>query len=150
MNCYFYWFFDVKQTPLIVLLNFSFILFSIGLVGIVSNKKNFLILLLCIELMFFSLSLNFIFFSIYLYNTLGQIFCLLVVTSAAAETAVGLSLLVIACRLGKEVSYDSLISSKINLILKNTIKEFVIYMKVILKYFNFMGLSIRRFYLYIL
>ena len=100
--------------------------------------------------MFFSLSLNFIFFSIYLYNTLGQIFCLLVVTSAAAETAVGLSLLVIACRLGKEVSYDSLISSKINLILKNTIKEFVIYMKVILKYFNFMGLSIRRFYLYIL
>nr|QFP99040.1 NADH dehydrogenase subunit 4L [Rhizaria sp.] len=96
--------------PLIILLNFSFILFAIGLVGIVWNKKNFLVLLLCIELMFFSISLNFIFFSIYLYNFLGQIFCLLVVTSAASETAIGLSLLVTACRLGNEVTYDSLVS----------------------------------------
>lgn len=100
----------VKQVPLIVLLNFSFILFSIGLVGIVWNKKNFLTLMLCIEMMFFSISLNFIFFSVYSYNSLGQIFCLLVVTAAAAETAIGLSLLVTACRLGNEVSYDSLVS----------------------------------------
>jgi NADH:ubiquinone oxidoreductase subunit K len=100
----------VKELPLIVLLNFSFILFSLGLVGIIWNKKNFLTLILCIEMMFFSISLNFIFFSVYLYNSLGQIFCLLVVTSAAAETAIGLSLLVVACRLGNEVSYDSLVS----------------------------------------
>jgi NADH-quinone oxidoreductase subunit K len=101
---------NVKQVPLIVLLNFSFILFSIGLVGIIWNKKNFLTLILCIEMMFFSISLNFIFFSVYLYNSLGQILCLLVVTSAAAETAIGLSLLVTAYRLGNEVSYDSLVS----------------------------------------
>jgi NADH-quinone oxidoreductase subunit K len=60
--------------------------------------------------MFFSISLNFIFFSIYSHNTLGQVFCLLVVTSAAAETAIGLSLLITAYRLGDEVTYDSLIS----------------------------------------
>jgi NADH-quinone oxidoreductase subunit K len=101
---------SVKQVPLIVLLNFSFILFSIGLVGIIWNKKNFLTLILCIEMMFFSISLNFVFFSVYLYNNIGQILSLLVVTSAAAETAIGLSLLVTACRLGNEVSYDSLVS----------------------------------------
>jgi len=61
-------------------------------------------------MMFFSISLNFIIFSIYLYNDLGQILCLFVVTSAAAETAVGLSLLVIASRLGNEVNYESLVS----------------------------------------
>lgn len=103
---------SVKQVPLIVLLNFSFILFSIGLVGIVWNKKNFLKLILCIEMMFFSISLNFVFFSVYFYNSLGQIFCLFVVTSAAAETAIGLSLFVTACRLGNEVSYDSLVTLK--------------------------------------
>lgn len=102
--------FNVKQIPLIVLLNFSFILFFVGLVGIVWNKKNFLVLILCIEMMFFSISLNFVFFSVYLYNSLGQVLCLFVVTSAAAETAVGLSLLVTACRLGNEVNYDSLVS----------------------------------------
>jgi NADH-quinone oxidoreductase subunit K len=102
---------SVKQVPLIILLNFSFILFSIGLVGIIWNKKNFLTLILCVEMMFFSISLNFIFFSLYLYNSIGQILSLLVVTSAAAETAIGLSLLVTACRLGNEVSYDSLVST---------------------------------------
>jgi len=105
-----YSFLTVNQIPLIVLLNFSFLLFSIGLVGIVVNKQNFLILLVCIELMFFAISLNFIFFSIYLYNFLGQLFCLLVVTSAAAETAIGLSLLVTASRVSDEVTYDSLIT----------------------------------------
>jgi len=110
MNIIIYFNLDVKQIPLIILLNFSFFLFSIGLVGIVWNKKNFLILLLCIELMFFSISLIFIFFSIYLHNYLGQILCLLIVTSAAAETAIGLSLLIVAYRLGDKVSYDSLIS----------------------------------------
>lgn len=60
--------------------------------------------------MFFAISLNFLFFSVYLQTNSGQVFCLLVVTSAAAETAIGLSLLVTAYRLGQEVSYDSLIT----------------------------------------
>ena len=96
--------------PLIVCLNFSFFLFFIGVVGIVFNKRNFLIMLLCIELMFFSISLNFIFFSISNYSNLGQIYALLTVTTAAAETAIGLSLLVVAYRLGNKAEYHSLIT----------------------------------------
>lgn len=52
---------NVKLVPLIVSLNFSFILFTLGMVGIVFNKRNFLVLLLCIELVFFSVSLNFVY-----------------------------------------------------------------------------------------
>jgi NADH-quinone oxidoreductase subunit K len=89
------------------------------LVGIVINKRNFLTLLICIELMFFAISLNFVFFSIYLHNFLGQVFCLLVVTSAAAETAIGLSLLVTASRVGDEITYDSLISIFTNIFILN-------------------------------
>jgi NADH-quinone oxidoreductase subunit K len=60
--------------------------------------------------MFFSISLNFIFFSVYLSNFLGQLFCLLIVTAAAAETAIGLSLLITASRVSDEVTYDSLVT----------------------------------------
>jgi len=67
-------------------------------------------MLLCIELMFFSIGLNFVFFSIYTNNIVGQILTLLIVTTAAAETAIGLSLLVVAYRLVQKVTYESLIS----------------------------------------
>jgi len=67
-------------------------------------------MLLCIELMFFSVTLNFIFFSLYTFNTLGQILSLLIVTTAAAETSIGLSLLVIAYRLGNQLDYSSLVN----------------------------------------
>jgi len=67
-------------------------------------------MILCIELMFFSISLNFIFISIYTYNVVGQILALFVITTAAAETAVGLSLLIISYRLSNKVGYDNLIS----------------------------------------
>ena len=129
---------NVKQVPLIVLLNFSFILFSIGLVGILLNKKNFLTLILCIEMTFFSISLNFVFFSVYLHNSLGQVLCLLVVTTAAAETAIGLSLLVTACRLGNEVSYDSLISTLKLKKKKERVNNYslVIFLFIILFYFS--------------
>ena len=93
MQFNFFFLVGAKLVPLIVLLNFSLILFMIGMVGIVGNKRNFLVLLLCIELVFFSCSLNFVFFSVYGFQLVGQIICLLVFTSAAAETAIGLSLL---------------------------------------------------------
>jgi NADH-quinone oxidoreductase subunit K len=99
-----------ESIPLMVCLNFSFTLFVIGLVGIVFNKKSFLIMLLCIELMFFSISLNFIFFSLYSFNIMGQLYALLIVTTAAAETSIGLSLLVLTYRLGDKLNYRSLIS----------------------------------------
>lgn len=95
---------------LMVCLNFSFVLFIIALVGIVWNRKSFLIMMLCIELMFFSISLIFIFFSVFSFKLIGQIFSLLIVTVAAAETSIGLSLLVISYRLGDKVDYNSLIN----------------------------------------
>jgi NADH-quinone oxidoreductase subunit K len=58
--------------------------------------------------MFFSVGLTFIYLSLYLHNDLGQIFCLLVITTAATDTAIGLSLLIVAYRLGDKVTYDSL------------------------------------------
>ena len=67
-------------------------------------------MLLCIELMFFSISLNFIFFSLFSFNIIGQIFALFIVTTAASETAIGLSLIVISYRLGDKLDYHSLIS----------------------------------------
>lgn len=106
------------SVPLMVCLNFSFFLFVIGLLGIIWNKQSFLIMLLCIELMFFSISLNFIFFSLYTFNTIGQIFSLLIVTTAAAETSIGLSLLVISYRLGDRIDYRSLINCWYNYFLQ--------------------------------
>jgi len=67
-------------------------------------------MLLCIELMFFSICLNFVFFSVYSYNANGQIFSLFIITTAAAETAIGLSLIIISYRLSNKISYDSLIT----------------------------------------
>jgi len=67
-------------------------------------------MILCIELMFFSISLNFVFFSIYTYNELGQILALFIVTTAAAETAIGLSLLIISYRLSNSINYNKLVT----------------------------------------
>jgi len=96
--------------PLILCFNLSSILFVIGLVGIIWNKKNILIMLLCIEMMFFAVGLNFLFISMYVFSTIGQILCLFVITLAAAETAIGLSLSVILMRLGNKVTYQTLIT----------------------------------------
>ena len=96
--------------PLMLYLNFSSIVFFIGMVGIIWNKRNILIMLLCIELMFFGISLNFIFFSIYMFNNIGQILCLFILTVTAGETAIGLSLLIILLRLGNKITYNFLIN----------------------------------------
>jgi len=99
-----------NELPLIVCLNLSSILFIIGLVGIVWNKRSILIMLLCIEMMFFAISLNFIFVSMCTFNSIGQIFCLFIITAVAAETAIGLSLLIILFRLSNKINYNSLIT----------------------------------------
>jgi len=110
MILYLYFFHNSEVIPLIICLNFSSILFVISLVGIVFNKRNIIVMLLCIELMFFSISLNFIFLSIYCFNLVGQIYCLLIITVCASETAIGLSLLIVASRLGNKINYKSLIN----------------------------------------
>jgi NADH-quinone oxidoreductase subunit K len=72
----------------------TFSLFIIGLYGVVLNKKNVLIILMAIELMLLSVNLNFIIFSLYLDDLLGQFFSLFILTVAAAESATGLAILV--------------------------------------------------------
>lgn len=69
-------------------------LFLIGFIGMSITKKNIIILLMSIELMLLAINLNFIMFSLYLDDILGQIFSLILLTIAAAEAAIGLAILI--------------------------------------------------------
>ena len=74
------------------------ILFAISVVGIFLNRKNVIILLMAIELMLLAVNMNFIAFSHYLGDTAGQIFVFFILTVAAAESAIGLAILVLLFR----------------------------------------------------
>ncbi|KAA9130263.1 NADH-quinone oxidoreductase subunit NuoK [Marinihelvus fidelis] len=74
------------------------ILMSISLAGIFLNRKNVLILLMCIELMLLAVNMNFVAFSRYLGNLDGQVFVFFILTVAAAEAAIGLAILVVLFR----------------------------------------------------
>src|SRR3982751_5442764 len=74
------------------------ILFTIGVVGIFLNRKNIIIILMSIELILLSVNLNFVAFSSFLGDLVGQVFALLVLTVAAAEAAIGLAILVVYYR----------------------------------------------------
>jgi len=74
------------------LLIISTLIFLLGVLGLVLNKRNLLIILMSIELMLLGINLNFIFFSIYLDDLLGQVFALYILTVAAAESAIGLAI----------------------------------------------------------
>jgi NADH-quinone oxidoreductase subunit K len=74
------------------------ILFCISVAGIFINRKNVLILLMCIELMLLSVNLNFIAFAHYLGDVHGQVFVFFILTVAAAESAIGLAILVVLFR----------------------------------------------------
>lgn len=77
----------------------STLLFFIGLFGIVLNRKNILIILMSVELMLLAININFVLFSNSMDDLMGQLFALLVLTVAAAESAIGLAILVIYYRL---------------------------------------------------
>lgn len=87
---------------------FSFFLFFISLSGIFLNRRNLIILLMSIELMLLSINLNFIFFSVFLDDVLGQIFALIVLTIAAAESAIGLAILVVYYRLKGTIAIEQI------------------------------------------
>ncbi len=79
-------------------LTLSAILFSLAVAGIFINRKNVIILLMCIELMLLSVNMNFVAFSRFLGNLDGQIFVFFILTVAAAEAAIGLAILVVLFR----------------------------------------------------
>ena len=74
------------------------ILFTIGVFGIFANRKNVIILLMCIELMLLAVNINLVAFSAHLGDLVGQVFAMFILTVAAAEAAVGLAILVVFFR----------------------------------------------------
>ena len=74
-------------------------LFLFNLIGIVLNRRNVIITIMCIELVLLNLNLNFIIFSIYLDDFYGQIFSLIILTVAASESAIGLAIIIIYYRI---------------------------------------------------
>ncbi|MGZ8229001.1 MAG: NADH-quinone oxidoreductase subunit NuoK [Burkholderiales bacterium] len=74
------------------------ILFSIAVIGIFLNRKNVIVLLMAIELMLLAVNMNFVAFSHFLEDTAGQVFVFFILTVAAAESAIGLAILVVLFR----------------------------------------------------
>ena len=74
------------------------ILFTIGVLGIFINRRNVIVILMCIELILLAVNINFVAFSAFQHNLVGQIFTMIVLTVAAAEAAIGLAILVVYFR----------------------------------------------------
>ena len=79
-------------------LSVAAILFTIGVFGIFLNRKNVIVILMSIELILLAVNLNFVAFSAYLHDLVGQVFALFVLTVAAAEAAIGLAIVVVYFR----------------------------------------------------
>jgi NADH-quinone oxidoreductase subunit K len=85
----------------------SVTLFTIGLVGFLVNRKNILLLLLALEIMLLAVNINFVVFSVFLDDLLGQLFTLIVLTVAAAESALGLAILIVYYRVRGGIALDT-------------------------------------------
>nr|YP_009317508.1 NADH dehydrogenase subunit 4L [Gelidium galapagense]AOX48960.1 NADH dehydrogenase subunit 4L [Gelidium galapagense] len=90
-------------------INTSTLLFLISIIGIFLNQKNILVMLMSLEMMFLAVSFNLIFSSILLDDVVGQIFSLLILTVAAAESSIGLAILVIYYRIRSVITVELMI-----------------------------------------
>jgi len=88
------------------------ILFAISVVGIFLNRKNLIVLMMAIELMLLAVNMNFIAFSHYLGDIAGQVFVFFILTVAAAESAIGLAILIVMFRNMRTIHVDDLDSLK--------------------------------------
>ena len=88
------------------------VLFSLAVAGIFINRKNVILLLMCIELMLLAVNFNFIAFSRLWGDTLGQAFVFFILTVAASEAAIGLAILVVLFRNTRSINVDSLATLK--------------------------------------
>lgn len=89
-------------------LSLAALLFCISVAGIFLNRKNILILLMCVELMLLSVNMNFIAFSHFLGDVHGQVFVFFILTVAAAESAIGLAILIVLFRKKNSINVDDL------------------------------------------
>ncbi len=88
------------------------LLFCISVAGIFLNRKNVLILLMCIELMLLAVNMNFVAFSYFLSDMHGQVFVFFILTVAAAEAAIGLAILVVLFRNRRSIDVEELAELK--------------------------------------
>jgi len=88
------------------ILSLTSIVFFIGLIGIVLNRKNILIIIMSIELLLLAINLNFAALSIYLDDIIGQIFVLFILTIAATESAIGLAVITVFYRLKNSIELE--------------------------------------------
>ena len=79
-------------------LSVAAILFTLGILGIFLNRKNVIVILMSVELILLAVNINFVAFSSFMNDLVGQVFALLVLTVAAAEAAIGLAILVVYFR----------------------------------------------------
>ncbi|MEX0735058.1 MAG: NADH-quinone oxidoreductase subunit NuoK [Steroidobacteraceae bacterium] len=88
------------------------VLFSIAVAGVFLNRKNVILLLMCIELMLLAVNFNFVAFSRFLGNLDGQVFVFFILTVAAAEAAIGLAILVVLFRQRRSINVEELDAMK--------------------------------------
>ncbi len=94
--------------PLSYFLVINAILFGLSFAGIIINRKNLIVLLMCIELMLLAVNTNFIAFAQYLQAGAGEIFVFFILTVAAAEAAIGLAILVLFYRRRGNINVDEM------------------------------------------
>jgi len=93
-------------------LTLSALVFCLAIAGVFVNRKNLIVLLMCIELMLLAVNLNFIAFSHFLGDVTGQVFVFFILTVAAAESAIGLAILVVVFRNRESINVGDLDSLK--------------------------------------
>lgn len=89
-------------------LGISNFLFLIGVLGIILNRKNILLILMSVELLFLAVNINFIVFSVFLDDAVGQIFAVYILTVAAAESSIGLAILVAYYKIRNSIAVESI------------------------------------------
>ena len=93
-------------------LSLAALLFTMGVFGIFLNRKNVIVILMCIELMLLAVNINFVAFSAYLGDMVGQVFSLFILTVAAAEAAIGLAILVVFFRTKGSIAVEDISTMK--------------------------------------
>ena len=89
-------------------LSLGAVIFTIGIVGIFLNRKNIIIILMCVELILLAVNINLVSFSIFINDLTGQIFTLFILTVAAAEAAIGLAIIVIYYKNKGSINVESI------------------------------------------
>jgi NADH-quinone oxidoreductase subunit K len=96
-----------NTVPWTEFLALSYLIFMIGLIGIIFNFKNFLVTMFSVELMYLGITISFILVSVVTHDPKGQIYAMILLILAAAESAIGLGILIVLFRFGKSIDFES-------------------------------------------